>query len=69
MENEEKDILDKLFQSKLHDFEVETDPSDWEAISRRLDKGKSIPFHKAIFYWAVATHNSSSDSNWWYLSV
>ncbi len=54
MENEEKDILDKLFQSKLHDFEAETDPSDWEAISRRLDKGKSIPFHKAIFYWAVA---------------
>jgi opacity protein-like surface antigen len=54
MEKEEKDILDKLFQSKLHDFEVETDPSDWEAISRRLDKSKSIPFHKALYYWAAA---------------
>jgi len=54
MDKEEKNIIDKLFQSKLYDFETETDPSDWNSISRRLDKNKSVPFHKIIYYWVAA---------------
>lgn len=54
MDKEEKNILDKLFQSKLYDFEMETDPNDWDSISRRLDRNKSVLFHKIIYYWGAA---------------
>lgn len=54
MDKEERNLLDKLFQSKLYDFEMETDPNDWDSISRHLDKNKSVPSHKIIYYWAAA---------------
>lgn len=54
MKDKERDILDDLFRSKLYDFEVETMPDDWEAISGRLPGKAPVPFRKKMYYWASA---------------
>lgn len=54
MKEKERDILDDLFRSKLQDFEVDTMPDDWEAISSRLPGKTPIPFRQKLNYWAAA---------------
>lgn len=54
MKDKERDALDDLFRSKLHDFEVETTPEDWEAIARRLPGKTPVPFRRTLRYWAAA---------------
>ncbi|MCD7978018.1 MAG: PorT family protein [Tannerellaceae bacterium] len=56
MRDQEKDILDDLFRSKLRDFEAETSPEDWEAIANRLP-AEAVPFspsRRKWPYWAAA---------------
>ncbi len=42
---EERNNMDDLFRSRLHDFEAETAPGDWDAIESRLKKSRrtSLP--------------------------
>lgn len=54
MKDKERDTLDDLFRSKLQDFEVDTTPEDWEAIASRLPGKASVPFRRALRYWAAA---------------
>lgn len=54
MKEKERDRLDELFRSKLHDFEAETTPDDWEAIADRLPSRASVPFSRTLRYWAAA---------------
>ena len=39
---EERDNMDDLFRSRLHDFEAETAPGDWDAIESRLVKSRRV---------------------------
>lgn len=50
----ERDTFDDLFRSKLHDFEVDTMPQDWEAIAERLPAKAPVPFRRTLRYWAAA---------------
>lgn len=50
----ERDTFDDMFRSKLHDFEVDTIPEDWEAIADRLPVKAPIPFRRTLRYWAAA---------------
>lgn len=52
--NKERDDIDDLFRSKLHDFEAETTPGDWAAIESRLPKGRSVTLGSRLRYWAAA---------------
>ena len=55
MKEQERDTFDDLFRSKLQDFEADTMPGDWEAISERLPgKAPVIPFRRTLRYWAAA---------------
>lgn len=54
MKDKERDIFDDLCRSKLQDFEADTMPGDWEAIADRLSVEKSVPFRRALRYWAAA---------------
>lgn len=54
MKEKERDTIDDLFRSKLQDFEVDTVPGDWEAISGRLPGKAPVPFRKVLRYWAAA---------------
>ncbi len=51
----ERDEFDDIFRSKLHNFEAETDPGDWEAIAERLPQGgRTVPIHRFRRYWVAA---------------
>ena len=54
MKDKERDIFDDLCRSKLQEFEADTMPGDWEAIADRLSVEKSVPFRRALRYWAAA---------------
>lgn len=54
MRKEERDIFDDLIRSKLHDFESDPAPDDWESIARRLPGPEVIPLRKRWPYWAAA---------------
>lgn len=54
MKEKDRDIVDDLFRSKLQDFEVDTMPGDWEAISSRLPGKALVPFRRTMRYWAAA---------------
>lgn len=54
MKNKERDTLDDLFRSKLQDFEVDTMPGDWDAISGRLPGKAPVSFRRSLRYWAAA---------------
>lgn len=55
MKEKERDTFDDLFRSKLQDFEADTMPGDWEAISKRLPgKTPVVPFRRTLRYWAAA---------------
>lgn len=55
MKEKERDTFDDLFRSKLQDFEADTMPGDWEAISERLPgKTPVVPFRRTLRYWAAA---------------
>ncbi|MCC8144351.1 MAG: outer membrane beta-barrel protein [Tannerellaceae bacterium] len=50
----ERDEIDNIFRSGLHDWEADTLPEDWEAIAGRLDEGKRIPLRRTLRYWVAA---------------
>ena len=55
MMNEEKGKWEEVIRSKIYDFEAETNPEDWEALSAKLSGGKTVrlvPYRK-IFYTAA----------------
>ena len=54
MSDKERDIWDDLFQSRLKDFEADTDPGDWEAIADRLPGKAPVPLRRTWRYWAAA---------------
>lgn len=54
MKEKERDILDDLFYSKLHDFEADTVPEDWEKIAGRLPGKASVPFYQTKRFFAAA---------------
>ena len=41
---EEEKIWEELVRSKLYDFEVDTDPKEWDALSEKLGGGKIVRF-------------------------
>ena len=55
MKDTERDKFDNLFRNKLQDFEALPAEEDWEMIARRLPKGKSVSFIRALKYVAAAT--------------
>lgn len=54
MKDQERDTFDDLFRSKLHNFEMDTMPGDWDAISSRLPGKAPVPFRRTLRYWAAA---------------
>ena len=57
MMNEERGKWEDVIHSKLYDFEAETNPEDWEALSAKLSGGKTvrlIPYRKILFTAAAA---------------
>lgn len=54
MKDKERDTFDDLFRSKLHNFEMDTMPGDWDAISSRLPGKAPVPFRRTLRYWAAA---------------
>jgi len=53
---EEKENWEELIRSKLYDFEVDTNPEDWEALSAKLNGGKVVrlSFYRKLTYTASA---------------
>lgn len=54
MKEEERNKLEDVFFSKLHDIEVDTMPEDWEAIAGRLPEKAPVPFRRTLSYWVAA---------------
>lgn len=54
MKEKDRDTFDDLFRSKLYDFEVNTEPEDWEAIADRLPGREAVPLRRKLRYWAAA---------------
>lgn len=54
MKDKERDILDDLFQSKLYDFEADTEPGDWHEIAGRLPRKAPVPLYRKAAFWAAA---------------
>lgn len=54
MKEEERNKLEDVFYSKLHDFEVDTLPDDWAAIAGRLPERMPVPFRRTLLYGAAA---------------
>lgn len=54
MKDEERNKLEDVFFSKLHDIEVDTLPEDWEAIAGRLPVKAPVPFRRTLSYWVAA---------------
>ncbi len=54
MEEKDRDIWDEAIRSKLHDFEVDASPGDWEAIEERLPSKAPISLRRSLRYWAAA---------------
>ena len=54
---EEKGKWEELIRSKIYDFEVDTNPDDWDALAAKLDGGKKIrliPYQKYIYRVSAA---------------
>ncbi|MDH6304143.1 opacity protein-like surface antigen [Parabacteroides sp. PF5-5] len=54
MKEKERDIFDDLIRSKFQDFEADTNPGDWEAISERLSVTSNQPLRRRWMYRAAA---------------
>ncbi len=54
MKDKDEHNVEELFRSKLYDFEVDTEPEDWEAIANRLSDSNVVPFRNRLYYWAAA---------------
>lgn len=54
MKEEERNKLEDVFYSKLHNIEIDTLPEDWEAIADRLPAKAPVPFRRTLSYWAAA---------------
>lgn len=54
MKKNDIDNLEDLFRSKLHGFEAETAPGDWEAIERRLPSARVVPFYRTFRFRVAA---------------
>jgi hypothetical protein len=51
---EEKGKWESLIRSKIYDFEVDTNPEDWDLIVSRLPEGKVVPFRPYRRYARIA---------------
>lgn len=55
MKDEERNKLEDVFCSKLHDIEIDTLPEDWDAIADRLPGKKApVPLRRTLSYWVAA---------------
>jgi hypothetical protein len=55
MEKKSQDVLDDLFRSKLHDYEVDSLPEGcWDRIEEQLPRQKVVPLRSTMRYWAAA---------------
>lgn len=54
MKDEERNKLEDVFFSKLHDIEVDTLPEDWDAIVDRLPGKAPVPLRRTLSYWIAA---------------
>lgn len=51
---EEKDKWESLIRSKMYDFEVDTNPEDWDLIASKLPDGKMVSFRPYRRYISIA---------------
>ncbi|MDR1200223.1 MAG: PorT family protein [Tannerellaceae bacterium] len=54
MKEKDRDIFDNTFYSKFQNFEMDTNPEDWNKIVSRLPNSNHIPLRKRWPYWAAA---------------
>jgi hypothetical protein len=67
---EERGKWEEIIHSKLFDFEVETNPDDWKALSAELSGGKTvrlIPYRKIISIASAAAVFALLTIGGWYL--